>query len=70
MAGLTQRNGMWYATWKQNGITTKRATGFPVGSTREEQRKNKEAAHFELLLFLFDFRSTPFPPGKRQQIQR
>ena len=44
MAGLTKRNGMWYATWKQNGTTIKRATGFPVGSTREEQRKNKLAA--------------------------
>lgn len=31
MAGLTQRNGMWYATWKnQNGITEKKSTKVPV----------------------------------------
>lgn len=31
MAGLTQRNGMWYATWKnQNGITEKKSTKVPI----------------------------------------
>ncbi|MBR5195650.1 MAG: tyrosine-type recombinase/integrase [Akkermansia sp.] len=31
MAGLTQRNGMWYATWKkQNGTTEKKSTKVPV----------------------------------------
>ena len=31
MAGPTQRNGMWYATWKnQNGITEKKSTKVTV----------------------------------------
>lgn len=33
MAGLTQRNGMWYATWKnQNGITEKKSTKVPANN--------------------------------------
>lgn len=44
MAGLTQRNGTWYATWKKNGITAKKSTGISVGSGKVEQRKNKQIA--------------------------
>lgn len=44
MAGITKRNGTWYATWKRNGITAKKSTGIPVGSGKVEQRKNQTEA--------------------------
>lgn len=44
MAGLTERNGTWYATWKKNGLTSKKSTGIPVGSGKVEQKKNRQLA--------------------------
>lgn len=44
MAGLTQRNGMWYATWKnQNGITEKKSTKVPIKGKAGVSAKQSKA---------------------------
>lgn len=43
MAGLSKRNGMWYATWKQAGATVKKSTGIQV------KEKGMSAAKAEAL---------------------